>query len=86
MAKKIKCGATPELVKEHTNTLKELDKRTIRIEASAYTTIALITLFGIIVAFIEYGKKQEQKREYIEKKAEMPTVVRKSDLEHGVYY
>lgn len=46
MSLRTKCGASPEMVKEHIQTLKELDNRTVRIEAYAVATVVILTLLG----------------------------------------
>ncbi|HCE43890.1 MAG TPA: hypothetical protein DET40_10115 [Lentisphaeria bacterium] len=57
----LKCPADLEMVKKHSETLENLQDRTARIEAAAYTTIALITAFGIVLGFIEYSSRKAEK-------------------------
>ena len=67
----LKCPADIEMVKEHTKTLEYLKTETIKIKTAAYTTVVLVTLFGVIVGIIfgviEYGKKNESKIQQAEK-------------------
>ena len=54
----LKCPADIEMVKEHSQALKDLDKRTIRIEAGIAVTIFLIMALG----GWEYFKDKEAKK------------------------
>ena len=64
--KNLKCPADKKMVDEHIKKLENLTERTIRIETAAYVTIALITIFGIIVGFLEYKSKKLETGKSIE--------------------
>ena len=80
----LKCPADVRMVEDHSKKLESLNNRTIRIEAMAVATVALVTLFGIIVGCIQYSNYKLAK-EQASKEKTYPAVVQKQDIQHGIY-